>query len=148
MHTIFRTTSLYKQCLPVLSLKLLVSNFKALGLVCISSIKTNRVVLRSANGKKTNKEVCFLERSLRNRHCGLRWTADHSVMSEWENRTPYKRPFLVHQTVLNDTLLETLKTEFVLFQAKKWGIFLLIRGPEKRIWGTFYRFGKEGKSLR
>ena len=54
----------------------------------------------------------------------------------------------MHQTVLNDTLLETLKTEFVLFQAKKWGIFLLIRGPEKTIRGTFYRFGKEGKSLR
>ena len=61
MHTIFRTTSLYKQCLPVLSLKLLVSNFKALGLVCISSIKTSRVVLRSANGKKRTKKSVSLK---------------------------------------------------------------------------------------
>lgn len=51
MHTIFRTTSLYKQCLHVLVFKLLVSNFKAPGLRCISSIKANGAVLHSANGK-------------------------------------------------------------------------------------------------
>lgn len=58
MHTIFRTTSLYKQCLHVLASKLLVSNFKEPGLVCISSIKVNGVLLRSANGeKRTYKSV-------------------------------------------------------------------------------------------
>lgn len=58
MHTIFRTTSLYKQCLHVLVSKLLVSNFKGPGLVCISSIKVNGAVLRSTNGeKRTCKSV-------------------------------------------------------------------------------------------
>lgn len=58
MHTIFRTTSLYKQCLHVLVSKLLVSNFKEPGLVCISSIKVNVAVLHSANGeRRTYKSV-------------------------------------------------------------------------------------------
>lgn len=47
-------------------------------------------------------------------------------MSEWEIRTPYKRPFLVYQTVLNDTLLDSLKTLLHLFQAVTEDIFLLI----------------------
>lgn len=58
MHTIFRTTSLYKQCLHVLVSKLLVSNFKGPGLVCISSIKVDVAVFGSANGeKRTYKSV-------------------------------------------------------------------------------------------
>ena len=54
----------------------------------------------------------------------------------------------MHQTVLNDTLLDSLKTQFDLFQANEEGIFLLIRTTEKRIWGSFRWFGNEEKTPR
>ena len=60
MHTIFRTTSLYKQCQHVLVLKLLVSNFKGLALLRISSIKAAGNVLRLENEEnRANKPLSF-----------------------------------------------------------------------------------------
>ena len=54
----------------------------------------------------------------------------------------------MYQTVLNDTLLDSPKTLFHLFQAKRGGIFLLIQAFEKKNWDTFRWFGKEEKSPR
>ena len=54
----------------------------------------------------------------------------------------------MHQTVLNDTLLDSLKTQFDLFQAKGEGIFSWIPTFEKKIYDSFCWYGMEGKTQR